>query len=325
MAMKCAQCGTRLTPGTRSCPGCGQQFATEVPPDPAPAPQAQSPPASPPFGQAQFGQPPPGQYGQPAPPAFGQPPPAQSPYGQPPPAPPQYGQPPQTPPAFGQPQGPGQPYGQPQNGAAPQYGQPQQGQYGQPPVNTQKKSYPWIGATVVIVLGIVRVLSHLGASHSSSPTTTPTSTPAVTSPAQPAVTDNSALAANMKTVGGLRDAFVSINEHPLPSDADWKAKMEQNARDLKAASDQGVQYTWPEKYQAAQAPYRTALTDYSYVCARWPAAVEGGDRAATQDCMTRFNAGDAGLKQVLAALDDGAKPGQQSLGGGLSAPPKKSE
>ncbi|KAH9210145.1 hypothetical protein DL95DRAFT_448940 [Leptodontidium sp. 2 PMI_412] len=106
-------------------------MAYQQPPYGAPPGQYGAPPPAhspqPPYGQQQYGAPPPQQYGAPPPQQYGAPPP-QQPYGAPPPQQP-YGAPPQQPP-YGQ-----QGYQQPQYGAPQgQYPPPQQqGQYGAPP------------------------------------------------------------------------------------------------------------------------------------------------------------------------------------------------
>jgi hypothetical protein len=305
MAMKCAQCGTRLVPGTRSCASCGQQFATEVPPDPIPVQAAAAPPPQAPYGQApQYGQQPQGQA-----PQYGQ-----APMGGPTPGPvgPQdpvkkygpwvigavvvllgynYYTSHQTPPAPPQPAPVTQPVTQPTGPTQPQGGPTQPAQPPDQPAPVQPVSQP-------------------------------------TGPSQGGG-DSNPLVANINLVGQLRDQFVQINSSPQPNDANWKSQMEQNAAALNQACNQGTQYPWPAQISQGQAMYQAALSNYSYVAGRWPAIIEGGDQAGAQDCIAHFKAGDAAMQQLFAYLktvtgSGGGSTGQgqmqSSLGANFKAP-----
>ena len=190
------------------------------------------------------------------------------------------------------------------------------------------------GLAVLGLLALILVLNRFGPGHETPAPALPPPAPvaAVPAPAVPVAdsTDRRALADNVLRVIGLRYEFGVISKRPQPADPDWRTQMEQNARDLKAASDQGVQYTWPDEYGAAQTPYRAALTDYGYAADRWPSVFAGAAPAADAppsddvnqgdssddsagskpdagpdteaDCVSHLQAGDASLDQALKAL-----------------------
>ena len=233
MAMKCTRCGTLLVPGSVSCPGCGQQFATPVPQDPAPPQAAPSPTAPPPYG---------------APPAYGTPPqPGPAPqYGTPPP---QYGTPP--------PYGANQPYGAPPP-------------YGQAP---KKAVPVWVWIGLVVVLGIAGELSNIGKNIHNPPTPAPapgsTPTPSPSSSPTPAPTttpapvtgdgDVNALADNMTKFGEALQEFGAINGKPQFDDPAWRQRMEQNIQRIKDNIAEEKQIVWPARFMPAKENYEGGL------------------------------------------------------------------
>ena len=301
MAMKCAQCGTRLVPGTRSCANCGQQFATEVPAGPGPrAGRRRSAsaislwPAGPPVWSGAAGS---------------------------------------SPAIWAKPRR--RPASRPCRAAGPgekvrTVGRRRRGRRAgvQPFQPAAAASGAPAGAARHPASGRPDPASRRPDPASGGPTqptpVQPVSQP--TGPTQPG--DNNPLVANINLIGQLRDQFVQINSNAQPSDANWRAQMEQNAQQLKAAADQGVQFPWPAQISQGQPMYQAALNNYSYVAGRWPAAVENNDQATIQDCVTHFKAADASMQQLFtylkATTGGGGTTGQSSmashLGPGFKAP-----
>ena len=92
---------------------------------------------------------------------------------------------------------------------------------------------------------------------------------------------------------------MTINKTAKPDDASWRAQMEGNARDLKAAADEGEMLDWPANLQDAQTDYRAGLAQISAAAAGWPAAVEAQDQPAIKSAADKFQ---SGAQEVLQSV-----------------------